>query len=124
MSAATPASGPHARQAEITSQAWAEALSMAGAGPARRPPGELAAAALLAHSALSAGLGRGIPLTGLGPHAGSVRTLATFLAVYAHQHRHQQADGGEQRDAQDLGTPDHLGTPQDLGAAEDLGTAA
>ncbi|MFI5966563.1 hypothetical protein ACIA8J_30945 [Streptomyces asoensis] len=118
MSAATPASGPHARQAEITSQAWAEALCMAGAGPARRPPGELAAAALLAHSALSAGLGRSIPLTGLGPHAGSVRTLATFLAVYAHEHRHRQPGGGEQRDAQDLGAA------QDLGTTDDLGTAA
>ncbi|MFG2282298.1 hypothetical protein ACGFNQ_26885 [Streptomyces asoensis] len=121
MSAATPASGPHARQAEITSQAWAEALSMAGAGPARRPPGELAAAALLAHSALSAGLGRSIPLTGLGPHAGShggsVRTLATFLAVYAHEHRHRQPGGAEQRGAQDLGAAQDLGTPDDLGTA-------
>ncbi|MFD3933082.1 hypothetical protein [Streptomyces sp. NPDC058614] len=86
---ATPTT--HARTAEITSRAWAEARSMAGAGPdhTRRPPRDcLAAAALRAHSRLAAGLGRSIPVTALGPTGGAVRGLAAFLAVYADQDRH------------------------------------
>ncbi|MBL1087407.1 hypothetical protein JK359_36580 [Streptomyces actinomycinicus] len=94
MSAAPPPPEPHARRAEIASRAWTEALSMTGAGPARRPRGEITAAALRAHSALSAGLGQHIPLTVLGPDAGA-RQLALFLTVYAGR--------DEQREARDLG---------------------
>lgn len=80
----------HARTAELTSQAWAEARSMAGDGPenGRRAPGCLAAAALRAHSTLSAGLGHSVPFTVLGPTGAAVRGLAAFLAVYADQDRH------------------------------------
>ncbi|WP_327722862.1 hypothetical protein OG381_48845 (plasmid) [Streptomyces sp. NBC_00490] len=81
-----------ARTVDLTSQAWAEARSMAGAGPdhGRCPPGgdRLVAAALRAHSTLSAGLGHSVPFTALGPSGGAVRGLAAFLAVYAGQDRH------------------------------------
>ncbi|WP_370102287.1 hypothetical protein [Streptacidiphilus sp. MAP12-20] len=82
---------PHARKAEIASRAWAEALSMSCAvpGSAHRPSGELAAAALRAHGALSAGLGQCVPFTGLGPGGGGVRGLAAFLAVYAGEQEQQ-----------------------------------
>ncbi|MFI6340826.1 hypothetical protein [Streptomyces sp. NPDC050535] len=97
MSAAVPAVKPPAYDAELVPRAWAEALSMTCADPthahARRPCGELAAAALRAHSALSAGFGQRIPLTGLGPGGGGVRTLAAFLAVYAGRHEQQDARG-------------------------------
>ncbi|MEG8279681.1 hypothetical protein [Streptomyces sp. AHA2] len=68
---------------EIATRARAEALAMTGqdTGPGRRPAGELAAAALGAHRTLVRRLGRGVPLTALGPDAG-VRGLTTFLAVY------------------------------------------
>jgi hypothetical protein len=80
---------PHTADAEIVTRAWAEARSMAGLGPrGGRPPGEVAAAALSAHGALSAGLGHSVPFTALTP-AGTtdsgVRQLAAFLAVYAAQ---------------------------------------
>ncbi|NNN35356.1 hypothetical protein HLK59_34310 [Streptomyces sp. S3(2020)] len=83
----------HIRTAELTSQAWAEARSMAGDKPdqpdhGRRAPGCLAAAALRAHSTLSAGLGHSVPFTALGPSGATVRGLAAFLAVYADQDRH------------------------------------
>lgn len=75
--------------AETVSRARAEALSMAGpadrgagAGGAGHPHGELLAAALHSYSALSAGLGRLVPLTALGPDGGGVRGLTAFLAVY------------------------------------------
>jgi hypothetical protein len=72
------------RQAEITSRAWSEARSMAGLpSEGERPPGALAAAALTAHGALTAGFGRGVPFTALGPTGGAVNGLAAFLAVYA-----------------------------------------
>lgn len=72
------------RQAEITAQAWSEAHAMAGLAPrGGRPPGALTAAALTAHGALTAGLGRGVPFTALGPTGGAVNGLAAFLAVYA-----------------------------------------
>lgn len=77
---------PHRMTAEIASSAWAEARTLCGHGPTRRQPAELTAAALQAHRAASAGLGRNIPVTGLGPGRGGVRNLATFLAVYAVQH--------------------------------------
>lgn len=74
-----------ARTAELTSQAWAEARSMAGRAPARGtcPPGTLTAAALRAHRTLSAGLGHSVPFTALGPTGAAVPGLAAFLAVYA-----------------------------------------
>lgn len=94
------------RRAELASRAWTEALTLAGPhpGPApatppggpRPPSGELVAAALRAHSALAAGLGRTIPVTGLEPGALGIRGLATFLAVYAGHHQRQ--------DTRDLGT--------------------
>jgi hypothetical protein len=90
---ATPTT--HARTAELTSQAWAEARSMAGAGPddGHRPRRDcLAAAALRAHSTLSAGLGHSVPFTALGPTGATVHGLATFLAVYADQDRHRRRD--------------------------------
>ncbi|MEU5367341.1 hypothetical protein ABZ354_28375 [Streptomyces sp. NPDC005925] len=103
LSATTPTPGRHARRAELASLAWTEALTMAGPhpdpGPARRPPGELAADALRAHSALVAGLGRYVPVTCLEPGARGVhgvRGLAAFLAVYAAHYQRQ--------DARDLGT--------------------
>ncbi|MET9730641.1 hypothetical protein ABZZ79_08260 [Streptomyces sp. NPDC006458] len=101
MTAATPPSERHTRSAELASRAYAEALSMTSAdpGPGRthRSGGELAAGALRAYSALStAGLGRSIPVTGLGPGGAGVRGLATFLAVYAGQ--------CERQDTSDLGT--------------------
>ncbi|WP_234441857.1 hypothetical protein, partial [Streptomyces sp. WM6386] len=55
-----PAPTTPPRTVELTSQAWTEARSMAGDGPdhGRCPPGDrLVAAALRAHSTLSAGLG-------------------------------------------------------------------
>jgi hypothetical protein len=58
------------------------ALSTAGTGGAGCPSGELLAAALRSYSALSAGLGRLVPLTALGPDGGGVRGLTAFLAVY------------------------------------------
>ncbi|MFE1442318.1 hypothetical protein [Streptomyces sp. NPDC058739] len=100
MTAATPPSERHARGAELASRAFVEALSMTGAGSGHGrthlSAGELAADALRAHSALSTGLGRSIPVTGLGPGGGGARGLATFLAVYAGQ--------CEQQDSSDLGT--------------------
>ncbi|MFI1726382.1 hypothetical protein [Streptomyces sp. NPDC020489] len=87
-----PTPTTHARTAELTSQAWAEARSMAGTAPdhAPRPSGRLAAAALRTHSTLSASLGHSVPVpfTALGPAGGgTVRQLAAFLAVYADQDR-------------------------------------
>ncbi|WP_328891868.1 hypothetical protein [Streptomyces sp. NBC_00316] len=87
---------PHPRKDEIVSRAWAEALAMAhgDADRTHRPPGELVAAALKAHRALSRGLKQNVPVTALGPDGG-VRGLAAFVAVYAAQQ--------EQRDDRDLG---------------------
>ncbi|WP_327180534.1 hypothetical protein [Streptomyces sp. NBC_01334] len=88
----------HARTAEITSRAGAEARSMAGTGPghAHRPQhAPLAAAALRAHSRLSAGLRHGVPLTALGPTGATVHALAAFLAVYA---AHDPDDATTDRD--------------------------
>ncbi|WP_331725803.1 hypothetical protein OG264_39225 (plasmid) [Streptomyces xanthophaeus] len=84
-----PSPEAHASTAEITTQAWAEALSMTCAAPdhIHPPSGVLAAAALRAHGRLSAGLGQSIPFSALGPGCG-VRGLASFLAVYAAQHEH------------------------------------
>ena len=95
-----PPPGPHTRRADLASRAWTEALAMTrpdpdpdpdpdsgpdpGPGRAPRPCGELAAAALREHSALSAALGRSVPLTALGP-GGGTGALAAFLAVYAAQ---------------------------------------
>lgn len=82
---------PPTRQAELTTDAWTEALAMTGTGPDRtpNPPGNLTAAALRAHHTLSAGLGRHIPFTALA-QPGGAQALATFLAVYAaHQEDHQ-----------------------------------
>ncbi len=81
-----PAPPPHTRRADLASRAWTEALAMTRPGPGRapRPCGELAAAALREHSALSAALGRSVPLTALGP-GGGTGALAAFLAVYAAQ---------------------------------------
>ncbi|MFE9683943.1 hypothetical protein [Streptomyces sp. NPDC006285] len=77
---------PQPRKDEITSRAWAEALAMACgvADHTHRPPGELVAAALQAHRALSRGLGQNVQVTALGP-AGAVRGLAAFVAGYAAQ---------------------------------------
>ena len=82
-----PAPPPHTRRADLASRAWTEALAMTRPGPGRasRPCGELAAAALREHSALSAALGRSVPLTALGPGGGGTGALAAFLAVYAAQ---------------------------------------
>ncbi|MCX4818303.1 hypothetical protein OG601_47930 [Streptomyces sp. NBC_01239] len=88
-----PPPGPHTRRADLASRAWTEALAMTrpdpdpdpGPGRAPRPCGELAAAALREHSALSAALGRSVPLTALGPGGGGTGALAAFLAVYAAQ---------------------------------------
>ncbi|KOV57858.1 hypothetical protein [Streptomyces sp. MMG1121] len=102
MSPATPTPEQPARRAELACRAWAEARCLAGAadrapaldtGPAHPPLGELTADALRAYSALSAGLGRSIPVTGLGPGGGGVRGLATFLAVYAGQYERQDPRG-------------------------------
>ncbi|MFF0190311.1 hypothetical protein [Streptomyces sp. NPDC005244] len=83
-----PAPNPHprTRRDEIASRAWAEALAIACADPdhARRPRGELMAAALQAHRTLTRGPGPSVPLTALGPH-GDPRALAAFVAVYAAQ---------------------------------------
>ncbi|MFB7248318.1 hypothetical protein CW362_41245 [Streptomyces populi] len=86
---------PHTRPADLVPRAWREALSMAGAGPdpGRGQDGDLTAAALRAHRALSAGFGHSVGFTALGPGGDSVRGLAAFLAVYA----------AEQRAAQELG---------------------
>ncbi|WP_329113045.1 hypothetical protein [Streptomyces sp. NBC_01465] len=75
-----------ARKDEIVSRAWAEALAMAcgDSDHAGRPPGELVAAALKVHRALSRGLKQGVPVTAFGPDGG-VRGLAAFVAVYAAQ---------------------------------------
>ncbi|MDG9720193.1 hypothetical protein [Streptomyces sp. DH24] len=83
----------HTCRAELVSRAWSEALSMAcpGPGPGRGSFGELAADALRAHSALSAGLGRSVPVTGLEPGGDGVRGLAVFLAVYAGYYGQQDA---------------------------------
>ncbi|MFJ4832096.1 hypothetical protein ACIP79_19675 [Streptomyces sp. NPDC088747] len=93
MSAAVPAAKPSVHDGGIVPRAWAEALSMTCADPVhahdRRPCGELAAAALRAHSVLSAGFGQHIAFTGLGPDGGGVRALAAFLAVYAARHERQ-----------------------------------
>lgn len=80
-----PPPGPHTRRADLASRAWTEALAMTRPGRAARPCGELAAAALREHSALSAALGRSVPLTVLGPGGGGTGALAAFLAVYAAQ---------------------------------------
>lgn len=77
------------RKDEIVSRAWAEALALAHEPGERtdragRPPGELVAAALKAHRALSQGLGQSVPVTAIGPDGG-VRGLAAFVAVYAAQ---------------------------------------
>lgn len=90
--AVAPAPAPHpgtrtrTRRDEIASRAWAEALAIACADPdhARRPRGELMAAALQAHRTLTRGPGPSVPLTALGPH-GDPRALAAFVAVYAAQ---------------------------------------
>ncbi|MFJ2162822.1 hypothetical protein [Streptomyces sp. NPDC087856] len=79
-----PPPDPHTRRADLASRAWTEALAMTRPGHASRPCGELAAAALREHSALSAALGRSVPLTALGP-GGGTGALAAFLAVYAAQ---------------------------------------
>lgn len=78
---------------ETVSRAWAEARSMAGpdGSAAGHPHGELLAAALRSHSALSAGLGRLVPLTALGPDGGGVRGLTAFLAVYGGRPRPGEA---------------------------------
>ena len=103
MSAAPPAPQRPAPAAELVSRAWTEALAMTSADPHPGPcsgsdgradpgcpgPGELAAHALRAHSALAQGLGRCIPVTGLSPGGGGeVRALAAFLAVYAAHDEH------------------------------------
>ncbi|WP_329240888.1 hypothetical protein OG223_52965 [Streptomyces sp. NBC_01478] len=100
-----PPPEPRTHRADLTSRAWAEALSMthphpdprtrsgSGSGRAQHPYGELAAAALHEHSALSAALGRSVPLTALGPAGGGVRALAAFLAVYAARHEQRTAPG-------------------------------
>ncbi|WP_328436292.1 hypothetical protein OHA71_48875 [Streptomyces sp. NBC_00444] len=77
--------------AETVSAAWAEALAMTCADPGHchSPAGELAAAALRTHGALSTGWGRSVPVTGWGPGGGGVRGLAVFLAVYAAQQEQQ-----------------------------------
>ncbi|MFF6992679.1 hypothetical protein [Streptomyces sp. NPDC010273] len=90
-----PPPGPHTRRADLASRAWTEARAMtrpdpdsgpdSGPGRAPLPCGELAAAALREHSALSAALGRSVPLTALGPGGGGTAALAAFLAVYAAQ---------------------------------------
>ncbi|MFF5500181.1 hypothetical protein [Streptomyces aquilus] len=82
-----PTPTPSARKAEITSLARAEARAMTGAdtGHDPHPAADLTAAALRAHGTLSAGLGRSVPFTALGPTGDSVHALATFLAVYADQ---------------------------------------
>ncbi|MEV6962724.1 hypothetical protein AB0M97_26825 [Streptomyces sp. NPDC051207] len=101
---ATPTT--HARTVEITSRAWAEARSMAGVGPDRdsHPQRDCLAAALRAHSALSAGLGHCVPVTALGPTGGAVRGLAAFLAVYADQDRHRRTTPDQDRS--EATTPD------------------
>jgi hypothetical protein len=104
-----PPPEPRTHRADLTSRAWAEALSMtrphpgprtgsgsgsgSGSGRAQHPYGELAAAALHEHSALSAALGRSVPLTALGPAGGGVCALAAFLAVYAARHEQRTAPG-------------------------------
>ncbi|MFJ2893230.1 hypothetical protein ACIO53_45120 [Streptomyces sp. NPDC087305] len=80
-----PPPEPYTRRADLASRAWTEALAMTRPGRAPRPCGELAAAALREHSALSAALGRSVPLTALGPDGGGTGALAAFLAVYAAQ---------------------------------------
>lgn len=84
--APAPVPASRARRDETASQAWAEALATACTHPdhARRPRGELMAAALQAHRTLTRGPGPGVPLTALGPH-GDPRALAAFVAVYAAQ---------------------------------------
>ncbi|WP_329374943.1 hypothetical protein [Streptomyces sp. NBC_01483] len=98
------------RKAEIVSRAWAEACSMAGVGPDRghRPPGELAAAALRAHGALSTRFGRSVPFTMAGPKGCGMQGLAAFLAVYAAQQEPQKPQGqqesqGQPQDAREFG---------------------
>lgn len=89
---------------EITSRAWAEALAMAcgDADHAHRPPGELLAASLKVHRALSRGLGRSVPLTALGPDGG-VLGLAAFVAVYATQSNTAAAELEVPHDVRDVG---------------------
>ncbi|MFI6688236.1 hypothetical protein [Streptomyces sp. NPDC050485] len=70
------------RMAELVSDAWVEALGMAGATQEPRTRGEITAAALRAHGALCSGLGRTVPVTAFAAPPG-VWGLATFLAVYA-----------------------------------------
>ncbi|MER5887853.1 phosphopantetheine-binding protein [Streptomyces sp. NPDC001941] len=72
--------------AEVVARAWSEALGLAGVDGDRRlfESGATSAAALRAHSALCAGLGREVPLTALFTRP-TVRDLAVFLAVYAAQ---------------------------------------
>ncbi|MEV7346312.1 hypothetical protein [Streptomyces sp. NPDC093544] len=83
-----PTPTTHAQKTDITSQATAQARSMAGLDPTHSQPGCPAAAALRAHSTLSAALGHSIPFTALGPTGAEVHGLAAFLAVYATQARH------------------------------------
>ncbi|MGW0877381.1 hypothetical protein ACWD3Z_44020 [Streptomyces sp. NPDC002740] len=89
-----PIPQPPARKAEFASRARAEALAMAGAGPdVHHLPGALAAAALRAHSTLSAGTGRSVPVTVFAAGGDGVRGLAAFLAVYAAEQERQERQG-------------------------------
>ncbi|CAL9653300.1 hypothetical protein [Streptomyces sp. enrichment culture] len=100
-----PSPTPPTRKAELTADAWAEALAMTGTGPGRTPssPGNLTAAALRAHRTLSAGLGQHIPFTALD-QSGGARALATFLAVYAAQNEDTQERRDRPTTRQDLRT--------------------
>ncbi|MFF1699308.1 hypothetical protein ACFVXC_37740 [Streptomyces sp. NPDC058257] len=96
----------HERTDEIASRAWAEALAMAcgDADHAHRSPGELLAASLEAHRALSRGFGRSVPFTALGPDGG-VLGLAAFVAVYTVQSNTASAELEVPHPVRDLGQP-------------------